>query len=238
MKWILTMLGFAGLVDSTRSEIVVAPVVVDRITHSFSATPDPEFPNFGGETFQFNAVPFAADLDTDTELSYTLRAPAGQKFQFNRGGSLYVDLKFGIESGQMAPAQIRMTLENPSGATPPFGDGILLLYGNELRTYNSSVGNGFVRFGGVAGGFPALMDFTGMTLHLSYAERNDGAGVRTFNFSSGSVITSYFTPSETDPGPMISLVPIPEPTTGALWTGAGLALVGARCFRKRLGRSM
>src|SRR5687768_3235814 len=134
MKWMLAMVGVAGLASSTRSEIVLAPVLVERIIHNFSATPDPEFPNFGGESFQFNAVPFSADLDADTELAYTLRAPAGQKFQFNRGGSLYVDLKFGFESGQMAPAQIRMTLENPSGATPPFGDGILLLYGNELRT--------------------------------------------------------------------------------------------------------
>lgn len=233
MKWMSAMVGLAGLAFSTRSEIVVAPVVVERVIHNFSTSTDPEFPNYGGETFQFNAIPFTANLDADTELSYTLRAPSGQKFQIgDRGGAIYIDLKFGIESGPMSRATIQMTLENPSGTTPEFGDGLLLLYGNEIRTYSSAVGSGFARFGGVAGGFPPMMEFTAMTLHLIYPQRNDGTGVRTFSFTGGSVITSYFTPSE-DPGPIVSLVAIPEPATAAIWVETGLAVAGAGWLKRR-----
>jgi hypothetical protein len=67
---------------SARAAIFVSPVEVTGVEHSFQAFTDPEFAgtSFSYDRFVAHHPGFVADLDQDTSLQYTLRAPEGKSF--------------------------------------------------------------------------------------------------------------------------------------------------------------
>ena len=221
--------------------IFVLPVEVQRINHSFTVTADPEFPNYGTDVFQFNPASFTADLGTDDEIAYTLRAPEGYKFQLGpTGGYLHLDMTFRSSvGGNPSPAGVRLDLENVAGAEPHFGNAILVFIPNEVRTFQSAVGtqNEFVRFSGAAGSFRGPLEFTAMTFAVAYPEGVTGMGPQTYAYQEGGLALTFFSDSATDPGPRVNLVPIPEPATVMLWAGSTLASLALwrRFWRTRRG---
>jgi hypothetical protein len=199
---------------SVPAAIFVSPVEVTGVEHSFQVFTDPEFAGtaFSYDRFVANHSGFVADLDQDTSLQYTLRAPEGKKFRLDPAGATFnVDLVFNSRFGSIG--EIDLAWENPSRAVATeMANGVLLFPGNEVRDFTTRVGdnNQSLHIAGIATSYPGPLEFTGLSLTVNYAPRNTGLGELNFSFVEGSVGFGAFRNSLADPGPILHLVPIPE----------------------------
>jgi hypothetical protein len=205
--------------------ILTPPQTVTAIQHQFSPSHDPEFPGIVTDTLIFDAKPFTADLSLDSSISYALRAPQGFRFNLGRFNPRFTtELPFGDQSSEKLPAGIHLTLENSSAGTPGFGQGTFIVPPNRLVTYEAFVGshNDSVDFTGIAPFFSGPNRFDEIILTVTYQPNTLDRGPRTFAFAGGSIGVTAF--SNSDLGPMLTLVTIPEPTPSLLLLAAFYAL--------------
>src|SRR5258708_1292494 len=69
--------------DAAMATIVLGSTTVTSITHGFGVHHSPDFSEIADYLANFSGQPtptFSANLDSDTSISYSLFAPAGQKF--------------------------------------------------------------------------------------------------------------------------------------------------------------
>ena len=229
---------------SAHAAIFVSPVEVTGVEHSFQAFTDPEFAgtSFSYDRFVAHHPGFVADLDQDTSLQYTLRAPEGKKFRLDAAGATFnVDLVFNSPFGSIG--EIDLVWENPSRAVATeMVNGVLLFPGNEVRDFTTRVGdnNQSLRIAGIATSYPGPLEFVGLSFTVNYAPRTAGLGELNFSFVEGSVGFAAFRNSLEDPGPILHLVPIPE-VSSTLLTGM-LILLGitsrkvVTCVKGKRGR--
>ncbi len=213
-RWAVSLVIAMTVTGSAAGAIFVSPVEVTGIEHSYQIFTDPEFEGivFANDRFIAQHRNFVADLDEDTSLQYTLRAPEGKKFRLDEGSAtLSVDLVFNSPVGSIG--DVDLAWENPSrDVTTEMVNGVSLFPGNEVRDFTTRVGdnNQSLRIAGVATSYPGPLEFTALVLTVHYGPRDTGLGELNFSFVEGAIGFSAFRTSLSDPGPILHLVPIPE----------------------------
>jgi hypothetical protein len=153
-------------------------------------------------------TPFTADLDLLGQMAIKVQAEPGKQFAVNvpagEEARLFFHMYFGgSASGPGITPTMNITYENLVGTDPGFDN-----------TSYISDDNGTVGFSGSSNPFYSSIAFTSMTITLSFPARSVGAGSLTYPIDGiDNHLAFRFTSASqtTDPGPSVSLVPVPEP---------------------------
>ena len=224
----VTVISALCLGGTARAVIDAGSITVPSIGHFFNPPqnnpPFPPFPGFvgdlligaGGATLN----PVSINLDGDTQISFTIRAPLGQRFFIDvpDGAAPVFSSSFGwrTPSGDGGGSLgFSASFQDLQGAAPSFQN-------------NSAVGdnNQFFMFGSGSASFTNDLLFSAVTLTVSYAPRATGNGLLTYqpynpqnSESAPQFLVGYQTSLTTDPGGFVTLVPFTQPAN--LFWGSG-----------------
>ena len=224
----LALLSALCLGGTARAVIDVGSVTVPSIGHFFNPpqnNPPFPFPGFvgdlligaGGATLN----PVSINLDGDTQISFTIRAPIGQRF--------FIDVPDGAAPAFTASFGWR-TPSGDGGGSLGFSASFQDLQGIAPSFQNNSAvgdNNRFFMFGSGSASFTNDLLFSAVTLTVSYAPRATGNGLLTYQpFNPGNsfieprFLVGYQTSLTTDPGRFVSLVPFTQPVN-LFWSSGG-----------------
>ena len=216
----ISALGFSITAHAT---IDLGSVTVPSIGHFFNP-PQPQpfpFPGFVGDLLIGDGAatlsPVSVNLDTDTQISFTIRAPLGQKFLIAppAGDGVVFSAPFGWRTGAPDSASFLgfgVVFQDLVGTAPTFSN-------------HSVVGadNQYFDFDRTSAPFTGDLSFTAVTFTVAYTPRATGHGTLTYqpinpanSFAEPRFFIGYSTSLTTDPGRFVSLVPI-----GQMWDSGG-----------------
>jgi hypothetical protein len=197
--------------------------------HDYEPNPPPESGGTSADVFSVSFPDSTAVLASDTHVSITLNAPAGQMFVVNYQGGwarldfyLYYGTSFSSPYASTSNPQLTFTVVNGAAPTSLFYNQMLPKgTGNELYALGSAM---------ITSGF----SFTSLNVSFDY----DNSGM------TAAPLTSFFTSeirfsNETgsDPGQLLTLESVPEPARAGLLAVAFLGTVaGGQALRRRRQR--
>src|SRR5262245_34922411 len=153
------------------------------------------------------------NLDVDTSVSYTIAAPAGEKFliRLPTGSSANISLSLAWQTGAFGfgnPVAFNTSFQNLVSAAPSFPGSSIVSDNNQAFGFDSSTPM-----------FSNDLSFTSVTFTAAYSPRTLGQGPLTYQ-PAGSIapfgttarnanfVISYTTTGVVDPGRFVSLVPV------------------------------
>lgn len=242
---VIALSALSALLASTSLQAIinVPAVTVSSLGHDFTpGVPIEDIPAVVEDIFvsadgsSGAAAPsWTADLDSDTQLRYTIQAPVGEKFLIDPNGQ---NARFDILLQHNSP------LASPGefGTLPTLVVGLTDYEGAPTVSFSiSGIGavgdqNGYFDFGVTSSSFSDAIAFTALTMTFTYPTRNTGSGPLLFSpRDNGTFSVLYEGNFASDPGAFTSIVPVatpvPEPATYAAILG--LLALGWVQFRKR-----
>jgi dockerin type I repeat protein len=157
--------------------------------------------------------PVTVNLDSDTSLSFTIAAPAGEKFliRLPAGSSANMSLSLAWQTGAFGfgnPVAFNTSFQNLVGAAPSFPGSSVVSDNNQAFDFDSSTPM-----------FSNDFSFTSVTFTAAYSPRTLGQGPLTYQ-PAGSIapfgttarnanfVVTYATTGKVDPGRFVSLVSV------------------------------
>lgn len=211
---------------------VVGTTTVTSVTHAFATHPQQSFSETADylALFNFPSGPsLTANLDSDTAVSYSLSAPTGDKFVVH------------VPAGESAFMFSTLTWDTPIGDTLAPASAFAVSFGNLVGaapafSNNAAVGNynNYFDFSSQSANFSTDMSFTSITFTTSYLPRT-GHGPLTYQPGTTSFFAIAYDHNGiiSDPGPFVSLVSVPEPTSILLASAGGALVAGLALWRRR-----
>jgi hypothetical protein len=199
---------------TTYATINVGNVTVTSIGHSFippDSSPPPR-PGFV-EDFLISGVnggatlsPVSINLDNDTQLSFTVRAPAGSKFVINvpSGATPQFIVDFGWWTGNTDSGTslgFSASFQDLQGTAPTFMNSSAVGSNNQFFTFNSDSST-----------FTNVLSFSAVTFTVTYSARATGLGSINYppynprnSTAEPQFLVGYQTSQATDPGRFVSI---------------------------------
>ncbi|MDB6031439.1 MAG: hypothetical protein JWM16_1777 [Verrucomicrobiales bacterium] len=218
----LALCGCLLLVQDARADLDLGELVISNLSHTVHSTPlDPNIPpsvytqdwlieqplSNGGQVLPS----IKANLDTEETFFLKISAPPGKKFWVHPPPGEWVYLEGGLAWEDTSASNTFNRVYGNGSLT--FND----LQGTEPRSYlNATVGSPT----GNSFGFPSIssgsisndLTFTSITLTGRVAHTNLGRGITTYApYAYSSLFLYHGAVGVSDPGPLLSLIPLEQP---------------------------